>query len=123
MFSAAAHFNSHSREIIHIAKLLVADAFDISTRRATSNRATQNIGCLMTHHIDEEIAFAERKVEQAADAVSNQIHLVFRLKTKGIDLSGAEDRLRDLNLELRQWKEYKTLLFIRKGMTVDHQSE
>lgn len=77
----------------------------------------------MTHHIDEEIAFAERKVEQAADAVSNQIHLVFRLKTKGIDLSGAEDRLRDLNLELRQWKEYKTLLFIRKGMTVDHQSE
>lgn len=65
----------------------------------------------------DEISFADQKVFEANDAVSNQISLVFRLKECGIDAKGAEDALARLHREQRQWTEYRTLLRIRKGMT------
>ncbi|QZN98264.1 hypothetical protein [Chenggangzhangella methanolivorans] len=52
----------------------------------------------------------------ASEAVSNQIALIFRLKKSGLDIQSSESDLDRMCQELRQWQEYRTLLFIRKGM-------
>jgi len=65
---------------------------------------------------DTELQFAHRKISQAHDAVSDQILLIFRLKSRDLPVDGAERRLDELNADLRQWKEYMTLLRIRQGM-------
>lgn len=68
-----------------------------------------------------EISFADRKIEEASKAVADHMALMSRLQQSGIDLPGAKERLRDLRSDLRQWKEFKTLAMIRRGMMLQSQ--
>lgn len=70
----------------------------------------------MNKAIDDEIDFANHKVTAASEAVSNQIALIFRLKQCGLDVGSGERDLDGLCNELRNWQQYRTLLFIRRGM-------
>jgi hypothetical protein len=70
----------------------------------------------MSSSIDDEIDFANHKVTAASEAVSNQIALIFRLKECGLDVGSSERDLDGFCSELRNWQQYRTLLFIRRGM-------
>ena len=70
----------------------------------------------MQQNVFDTRAFADLKVAQAFEALSNQIVLVFRLKSRGIDASAIERQVFERERDLRQWQEYSTLLAIRKRM-------
>lgn len=63
--------------------------------------------------MDTDLGYAERKVAEAEDALSNAIALTFSLKKRGLEMDfGVLVR----EAEVRQWREYRTMLLIRKGM-------
>ena len=70
----------------------------------------------------DEISFADCKIEEASNAVSDHIALMFRLQRSGIELPGAQERLSYLQSDLRQWKEFRTLALIRRGMMLQYQA-
>lgn len=67
--------------------------------------------------VDEDISFAAYKLSRAREALSDQIAIIFRLKTLGLDADFAGRDLNKICAEYRRWQEYCTLLTIRKGMT------
>jgi hypothetical protein len=66
--------------------------------------------------INEETSFAAYKLSLSQEALSDQIAIVFRLKTLGLDVGIAGRDLDKIAAEYRRWQEYWTLLMIRKGM-------
>lgn len=74
----------------------------------------------MAGAFSDELDFAEDRIQRANIALDNQIELIERLRVLKIDTVNAGETLARLRLELRQWQEYKTLLLIRIGMTLDH---
>lgn len=63
--------------------------------------------------MDTDLGYAERKVAEAEDALSNAIAITFSMKELGL-LADFDVATREA--ELRQWREYRTMLLIRKGM-------
>lgn len=73
----------------------------------------------MRKNIDEAVAFADTKVSEAFDAVSNQITLIFLLSNKNIRFSSAQSQLDALNDDLRQWRSYRNLLHLQRRSLTD----
>ncbi|MFC3691073.1 hypothetical protein [Chenggangzhangella methanolivorans] len=63
--------------------------------------------------MESDLGYAERKVAEAEDALSNAIAMSFSVKKFGLETDfGVAARQADL----RQWREFRTLVLIRNGM-------
>lgn len=65
---------------------------------------------------EDDLGFATLKVNEAYEAVSNQICIVFQMKHRGIDIVEAERYLASLCRELRTWQEYRAIISYRNGL-------
>lgn len=61
----------------------------------------------------EDLRYAERKIAEAEEALSNAIAMSYSLKRLGLE---TDFDVAARQAELRQWREFRTLLLIRKGM-------
>lgn len=70
----------------------------------------------MSGQQDDDLSFATSKVNEAYEAVSNQICIIFQLKHRNLDILEAEKYLEGLCRELRTWQEYRAIISYRDGL-------
>lgn len=73
----------------------------------------------LLNQVNEQIAFANARVTAATAQVHAQCGALQRLESSRLDTSALSSLCEEAERELRQWEEYRTLLYIKKGMIKD----